>query len=102
MASRCTAQALADAGGGAAFSSGAYAKSVVTAMAGFASTGVGGGRGGSVGWRRAGDPIGIRMGLAGTRRCGQLHAKVGGHLVGRLCRRWPGTSTGGRCGPTAP
>src|SRR5271169_3630043 len=41
MASRCTAQALADGGGGAEVggSAGAAEKSVVTPMAGFASTG---------------------------------------------------------------
>src|ERR1700682_4933057 len=39
MASRCTAQALADDGGTADCSAGATPKSVVTAMAGLASTG---------------------------------------------------------------
>ena len=56
---------------------------------------VGADRGGRVGRRRAGGPIGIRMGFAGIRRCGQLRAKVGGHLYGRFCGRWPGIGANG-------
>jgi hypothetical protein len=57
---------------------------------------VGGGRGGCDG------VSGIRMGCPGVRRRGQLRAKVGGHLYGRVYLRQPGNGDRGRCRPPSP
>ena len=48
-----------------------------------------------IGDDRGDGPIGIRMRFAGIRLCGQLRAKVGGHLLGRFCRRWQGIGSSG-------
>ena len=106
MASRCTAHALADAGGERRFGRRRYAKVGGHLYGRFCVGQVGAVAGGKC---RAGGPLDIRRGFAGIRQGGQLRAKVGGHPYGRFCGRWPGSDAGrrsrcvvGNCGPMSP